>query len=116
MPLPFQMAAAALIAYVTRVSIPAAIAGTWISNPFTFPLCWFVQYHLGCWILRREPIHINSEHLMSSLTEAPLPFFVGIIPAAFLISAITYPVSLLLWDWISFGIHAAKDRRTVAKK
>ena len=46
------MLAAALIAYLARVSIPAAIASTWISNPLTTPLILYAQYNLGSLLVR----------------------------------------------------------------
>jgi uncharacterized protein (DUF2062 family) len=38
MPVPLQMVAAALFAFVVRVSIPAVAVCTWVSNPLTTPL------------------------------------------------------------------------------
>ena len=44
LPIPIQMLSAALIAYLARVNIPAAVAGTWASNPLTMPFLWYLQY------------------------------------------------------------------------
>jgi uncharacterized protein (DUF2062 family) len=110
-PLPVQMIAAALAAFFLGVNIPAAIAGTWISNPFTFPFCVYFQYRLGCLITGREPMHFANPDLLGSLSEAPMPFLIGIIPAALLLAAVTYPVTLVLWTWITRSIHAAKRHR-----
>jgi len=111
MPLPIQMIAAALAAFFLRANIPAAIAGTWISNPFTFPFCVYFQYRLGCFLTGREPMHFKDPDLLSSLSGAPMPFLVGIIPAGLLLAAATYPVTLILWEWSKRSIHAAKKRR-----
>ena len=54
MPVPFQMVAAALIAFLVRVNIPAAVACTWVSNPLTTPLILFSQYYLGSFVLGRD--------------------------------------------------------------
>ena len=110
-PLPFQMLGAALIAYITRVNVPAALAATWISNPFTFPICVYVQYRLGCFLLKREPAQLDMDNIVASLASAPMPYLFGILPSAFLLSIIVYPVTLLIWDWATAGIHASKERR-----
>ena len=111
MPLPVQMIAAALSAFFLRANIPAAIAGTWISNPLTFPFCVYFQYRLGCILTGREPIHFKDPELLASLSSAPMPFLVGIIPAALLLAAVTYPVTLVLWQWVTKSVHAAREHR-----
>lgn len=111
MPLPVQMIAAALSAFFLRANIPAAIAGTWISNPFTFPFCVYFQYRLGCILTGREPIRFKDPELFASLSSAPMPFVVGIIPAALLLAAATYPVTLILWSWVTRSVHAAREHR-----
>ena len=104
LPLPIQMIAAGLMAYITRVNIPAAIAGTWISNPFTFPLCVYAQYRIGCLLTAREAIGFRSHDALAMLTHAPMPFFVGIVPTALLLAFIVYPLTLLIWDFSAKGI------------
>jgi uncharacterized protein (DUF2062 family) len=51
MPVPLQMVAAALFAFVVRVNIPAAAVCTWVSNPLTTPLILFSQDSLGSLVL-----------------------------------------------------------------
>lgn len=116
MPLPVQMIAAALTAFFFRANIPAAIAGTWVSNPFTFPFCVYFQYRLGCFLSGREPMHIKNPDFFSSLSSAPMPFFIGIVPAGLILAAVTYPVTLVLWEWITRSIHAAKNRRFTTRE
>jgi uncharacterized protein (DUF2062 family) len=113
-PLPIQMLGAAVIALITRVNVPAALAGTWISNPFTFVVCAYWQYRLGCFLLGREPGDLTKEHLKDTLTSAPLPYFVGILPSAILMAVVAYPVTLFSWDWITARLEASKKRRRAA--
>lgn len=110
-PLPVQMIGAAVIALITRVNVPAALAGTWISNPFTFLFCAYWQYLLGCLILGREPGELQMDHLKDTLTSAPLPYFVGILPSAILMAAIVYPLTLWAWDFVMVRIEKSKKRR-----
>ena len=115
-PLPVQMLGAAFFAFISRVNIPAAIAGTWISNPLTFPFFVYAQYRIGCLLINREPIQFQSHDARSMLAKAPVPFFVGVVPAALILAIVTYPLTLLLWDWTMTGIqHARKKRESIPK-
>jgi len=113
LPLPIQMLGAALAAYFTRVNIPAAIAATWISNPFTFPICVYAQYRIGCFLIHREPIGFKSEEMVAVFTSAPWPFFIGILPAAVLLALIVYPLTLLIWDGIVLSLERSRRHRSV---
>jgi uncharacterized protein (DUF2062 family) len=112
-PLPFQMLGAGIIAYITRVNVPAAMTGTWISNPFTTPFIVYLQYRLGCFMMGRDPIQIADGQLLSSLAAAPLPYMLGILPSAIILALISYPISLILWDGIFSRIEAAKKRKAL---
>ena len=112
-PLPFQMLGAGIIAYITRVNVPAAMTGTWISNPFTTPFIVYLQYRLGCLMMGRDPIHIAEGQFLSSLAAAPLPYLLGILPSATILALISYPISLILWDGIFSRIEAAKKRKAL---
>ena len=112
-PLPFQMLGAGIIAYITRVNVPAAMTGTWISNPFTTPFIVYLQYRLGCFMMGRDPIHIAEGQFLSSLAAAPLPYMLGILPSAIILALISYPISLIVWDGIFSRIEAAKKRKAL---
>lgn len=46
-----QMLSAALMAHVARASVGAAILGTFIGNPLTWPMMWAGSYGLGAIVL-----------------------------------------------------------------
>lgn len=108
MPAPFQMLAAGIAAYITRVNIPAAIAATWISNPFTFPLCVYAQYRIGCLILGLGHTQVPTHDIFELLKQAPVPFVVGVFPAAAILAVIVYPLTLLIWDFVTARIEARR--------
>jgi len=130
-PAPIQMLGAALGAYYFRANIPAAIAATWISNPFTMPFFVYAQYWVGCLILRHGHNEDNAKALVDFVSNAPstlfdsgawasvagatVPFFVGALPAALVFAVLTYPVILILWDWVTVGIHARQKPVTPPK-
>ena len=98
MPLPFQMLAAALIAYLARVSIPAAIACTWFSNPLTTPLFLLAQYKLGSVLIGQTPTDEPTVDVLALLSRAPLPLMVGSFMSGAVISLAAYPLALKGWD------------------
>lgn len=114
-PVPFQMPASALIAYITRVNIPIAVAATWISNPFTYPVVVFAQYRLGCFLLSREPIHLQSEHLLGEISKAPVPYFTGVLPSAILLALVLYPITLKVWNIGEAFLMKAKFQREAVR-
>ena len=111
MPAPFQMLAAGLIAYITRVNVPAAIAGTWISNPFTFPFCIYAQYRLGCLIMGAGIADVPTHDVWEIIKKAPVPVLVGAFPAAMILAMVVYPLALLTWDVVTARLNARRLRR-----
>jgi uncharacterized protein len=99
MPLPFQMLGAALIAYLARVNIPAAIAVTWIRNPLTTPLFLLAQYKLGSVLIGRTPTDEPTVEVLALLSRAPVPVLVGALVSGAIVSLTTYPLALKGWDW-----------------
>jgi uncharacterized protein (DUF2062 family) len=49
--LPVQMGLAVVIAYFLRASKLTAAIGTWLSNPFTFTVLYYLYFVIGSWIL-----------------------------------------------------------------
>lgn len=51
----FQMALAGALALVLRVSVPAALVGTFVGNPLSWPAIWSASYIAGAWLLGHDP-------------------------------------------------------------
>jgi uncharacterized protein (DUF2062 family) len=49
-PMPFQMAPAALFAWFTRANLPLALLCVWISNPLTYAPIVFLEYKIGVFL------------------------------------------------------------------
>jgi uncharacterized protein (DUF2062 family) len=58
----FQMALAMLLAVVLRGNIPAALAGTFIGNPLSWPAIWGASYIAGAWVLGYDPAYA-ADHI-----------------------------------------------------
>jgi uncharacterized protein len=63
----FQMALAGGIALVLRVNVPAALLGTFVGNPVSWPAIWTASYLAGAWLLGHNPA-TAADHLAESAT------------------------------------------------
>lgn len=64
----FQMALAGALAFLFRVSIPAAMLGTFIGNPLSWPAIWSASYIAGVWVLGHDPAYA-TEHFVETANE-----------------------------------------------
>jgi uncharacterized protein (DUF2062 family) len=64
----FQMLLAAVLAFVLRVSIPAALLGTFAGNPLSWPAIWGTSYLAGAWLLGHEPLSFTIDQLGAGTT------------------------------------------------
>jgi|KBSMisStandDraft_5_1062788.scaffolds.fasta_scaffold343174_1 uncharacterized protein (DUF2062 family) len=61
----FQMALAGALAFLLRVSIPAALIGTFVGNPLSWPAIWSASYIAGVWVLGYDRAYA-AEHFAQS--------------------------------------------------
>jgi uncharacterized protein len=104
MPVPVQMLAAALLAFLVRANIPAAVACTWVSNPLTTPLILLTQYYLGSFLLGRAPSDHPKEDMLALLAQAPWPLLVGALISGTVLSIGAYPIALVGCPRASFNL------------
>lgn len=74
----FQMALAGALAFLLRVSIPAALLGTFVGNPLSWPAIWSASYIAGVWVLGHDPAHaaehfVQTANALSATLMAPSP-------------------------------------------
>jgi uncharacterized protein (DUF2062 family) len=60
-----QMVLAATLALLLRVSVPAALIGTFVGNPVSWPAIWSASYIAGAWMLGQDP-SAAADHLAAS--------------------------------------------------
>ena len=51
------MVLAGALAFLLRVSIPAALIGTFVGNPLSWPAIWSASYISGAWLLGHDPVY-----------------------------------------------------------
>jgi len=118
-PMPFQMVPTLLLGYFTRVNLAAALVGVWISNPITTPFIFYFQYKIGVALLGlegTEPGVLEAGHWLAFLKAAPLAILFGGMLTGVLLSAISYPLALWVWDRITSAVRRSRLRREASRR
>ena len=73
-----QMLLAIAIAAILRVNVPAAMVGTFVGNPLSWPVIWAASYVAGTWVLGADPLLAASEvevgaAALAALASDPTP-------------------------------------------
>jgi uncharacterized protein (DUF2062 family) len=92
-----HMVMAALIAWAIGGSIVAAVLGTFLGNPLTYPLLWYTTYEAGNLMLdghvAKHRIDLSNGIFQSSLDKLwPIlkPMSLGCIPVGLALAALSY--------------------------
>ena len=90
----------AALGWATRGSVIAALIGTVVGNPWTFPFIWLWIYHFGHWLIAifgfgRAVPELPAESLtfsvlMDDFTGIFVPMVVGCVPTAILVWFLFY--------------------------
>ena len=111
-PMPFQMLAVLAVSPFIRFNIPIAISMVWLSNPFTMPPMYYMEYLTGTWLLGMEPLHdveMTMEWFQEHLDDIFVPLYVGTLFYSVTVSTTVY--YLVNWLWIR-----SVNRERIAKK
>ena len=99
-PMPMQMLAVMATIPFFRFNVPIAISMVWLSNPFTMPPMYYMEYLTGNFILGREGIE-DIELTMAWFTEnfddILVPLYVGTSFYSIVVTGIIYVVLNRLW-------------------
>lgn len=101
-PLPTQMVLAAVLAGVVHGNVPAAVAATWLTNPFTAVPIWWLALQLGSLVTGAELSLPEIDWLSVSAVWGWMkgigqPLAIGLCLAAVLLSAAGYTTTMVLW-------------------
>jgi uncharacterized protein (DUF2062 family) len=93
----FHIIVAMLIAWIFRGNLLAAVFGTMIGNPVTYPPIWLATYDLGNWLIgaqARSDIDLTSTLMgpraFDMILPVLVPMAVGSIPLGLAAAAISY--------------------------
>ena len=94
-----QILLAAAAAYLLRVNIPAALVGALVTNPFTAPVIYQLEYQLGVWLVGvPEPRELEGYGgALRNFARHAKPLWAGSLVAGGVNAALSYMLVLLLW-------------------
>ena len=79
------------LAWAARFNVVAAVIGTAVGNPWTFPLIWLLTYRVGAWLIGaghggEPPPDLSSQMLIDRPWRLLMPMLAG-----------SAPISILAW-------------------
>jgi len=98
-PMPFQMFAVFLFTFVGRFNFPIAIAMCWITNPFSMPFIYYIEYLTGAFFLNIEPqdVQMSIEWFNENLDTIVVPLYFGALVYSLLLSTMGYYLMSYCW-------------------
>lgn len=115
-PMPMQMLAVMAVTPFLRFNVPVAIAMVWLSNPFTMPPMYYMEYLTGNFLLGREglpDLELTLEWFTNNMGDIFLPLYVGTAFYSIVVSSLIY--FLLNWLWIR-SVKDEKDEKIKKEK
>ena len=78
-PMPMQMAAVLAFMPFFKFNVPIGLAMCWLSNPFTMPPMYYMEYLTGSFILgiKPAPVEMTVNWFMSNLGNIFVPLYFG---------------------------------------
>ncbi len=116
-PMPMQMLAVIATTPFVRFNVPIAISMVWLSNPFTMPPMYYMEYLTGNLILGREGIEnieLSMEWFKNNLGDIFVPLYVG---TAFYSIVVSYLIYILInYLWIRSVKHEKHHKERLRKE
>jgi len=107
-PMPMQMLAVIATTPLLRFNVPIAISMVWLSNPFTMPPMYYMEYLTGTFILGQEGIQnieLSVEWFKTNIGDIFLPLYVGTSFYSVVITGFIYLILNRLW------VHSVKNEK-----
>jgi len=99
-PMPMQMLAVIATTPLLKFNVPIAISMVWLSNPFTMPPMYYMEYLTGNFFLGQEGIHdieMTVDWFKENLADVFVPLYVGTAFYSIVITGIIYLILNRLW-------------------
>jgi len=111
-PMPMQMLAVILVAPFFRFNVPIGVSLVWITNPFTMPVIYYIEYLTGNFLLMQEGvqnIELTMDWFTQNIGDIFVPLYVGTAFYSVILSVGGY--YLVNWLWI-LSVHKEKKDKT----
>ncbi len=115
-PMPMQMLAVVATTPFIKFNVPIAISMVWLSNPFTMPPMYYMEYLTGNFILGQEGIQnieLTMEWFKSNIGDIFVPLYVGTAFYSIVVTGIIYLLLNRLWVR---SVHSERAERAEEKR
>lgn len=115
-PMPMQMLAVIATTPFIRFNVPIAISMVWLSNPFTMPPMYYMEYLTGNFILGQEgiqDIELSVEWFKHNLTDIFIPLYSGAAFYSIVMTGLIYLILNRLWI---HSVESEKEEKTTHRK
>ena len=98
-PMPMQMLAVVAFIPFTRFNVPIALAMCWLSNPFTMPFMYYIEYLTGSFFLGMETtdVELTLDWFAQNIGNIFIPLYVGTAFYSITFSSLAYYLVNHLW-------------------
>lgn len=112
---------AGIIAYAIRGNLLASLIGTFVGNPWTFPIMWYFGYVMGIWVfgvfgienLGDMPDHLTFAIMWEMIQTEPLKLFVPWMVGGYILAFLSWPIYFVLFFYL---VKAGKQARAIARQ
>lgn len=109
---------AALIAWIFRLNLLAALIGTWVANPWTIPFIWWGSIKFGAFLFSflgvraktELPPHMDFTIFWDLLTHHPVSILLPWLTGGYLMALLTFPVSYYVFYKFVHGAKVARKK------
>ncbi len=115
-PMPMQMLAVLATIPFIKFNVPLALSVVWLSNPFTMPPMYYMEYLTGNFILGREGIdniEMTVDWFRENLENIFVPLYVGTAFYSVIVSSTVYFLINQLWI---FSVKQEKEEQIQLRK
>ena len=113
-PMPMQMVAVMAMTPFLRFNVPVAISMVWLSNPFTMPPMYYMEYLTGNLILGREglsDIDLTMEWFSENWDAIVVQLYTGTVFYSIVVSSLVYFLINRLWIYSVRKEKSEKDEK-----
>lgn len=98
-PMPMQMVAVMLFIPFIKFNVPLGLAMCWITNPFSMPIIYYIEYLTGSFILNIpiEKVDITIEWFSNNISNIFIPLYFGALFYSILLSISGYFLVNFIW-------------------
>lgn len=118
-PMPMQMLAVMATVPLIKFNVPIAISMVWLSNPFTMPPMYYMEYLTGNFILgyeNLENIELTIDWFGDNIDKIFVPLYVGTAFYSIVVTGLIYLFTNRLWIKSVHAERKARRRKNRQKK